>query len=144
MAITKGIDHVGLSVKNLEESINFFQSILEFDLSKYVEGKYAFVTDGFRMITLWQTAKSNFDIHTAGLHHLAFQVETAEDLYKVEKKLKENNYRIQFDGVGVRGEEGDFLALYFYDPSGIRIELVSNELDEIGRIPIIGGCGAID
>jgi lactoylglutathione lyase len=144
MAITKGVNHVGLSVIHLEESKTFFMEMLGFDLLEFVSSHHAFVTDGNTMITLWQTAKKEATVETAGLHHLAFEVESANVLSEVENKLRRQNYRIQFDGIGVRGKEGGFLSLFFYDPSGIRIELVSKDKDETGDIPIIGGCGEID
>lgn len=144
MAVTKGVNHVGLSVIHLEESKTFFREILEFELLEFVPGHHAFVTDGKTMVTLWQTAKNEASLETAGLHHLAFEVESARILREVEDKLRRQNYRIQFDGMGVRGKEGGFLSLFFYDPSGIRIELVSKEKDLTGDVPIIGGCGVIE
>lgn len=52
--------------------------------------------------------------------------------------------RLQFDGIGVRGQEGGYIALFCYEPSGIRIELATAEKDMAGEIPIIGGCGVVD
>ncbi|WP_408011455.1 VOC family protein [Pseudalkalibacillus sp. A8] len=144
MAMTKGVNHVGLSVTNLEETKDFFVEILEFQVLKYVEGGHAFVTDGDTIITLWQTAEEKADVKTAGLHHLAFQVESVTVLRKIEERMKQKNIRLQFDGIGVRGQEDGFIALFCYEPSGIRIELATSEKDLLGDIPIIGGCGALD
>lgn len=144
MAMTKGVNHVGLSVTNLAETKDFFVEILEFQELKYVEREHAYVTDGNTMITLWQTAEEKADIKTAGLHHLAFQVESVAVLRKIEERMKQKNIRLQFDGIGVRGQEGGFIALFCYEPSGIRIELATSEKDLSGDIPIIGGCGALD
>ncbi|NRD79150.1 VOC family protein [Bacillus sp. BRMEA1] len=144
MALTKGVNHVGLSVTNLKETKDFFVDILEFQVLKYIEGDYAFVTDGNTMITLWQTAEETADVKTAGLHHLAFQVESVDLLRKIEERMKQKKIRLQFDGIGVRGQEGGFIALFCYEPSGIRIELATTEKDQSGDIPIIGGCGVID
>lgn len=141
MGMTRGVSHVGLSVQNVEEAKDFFVNILGFSLVKHAEGNHAFVSDGFHLLTLWKTADQDFDIKQAGLHHLALKVDTVNDLRAIESKLRENNYKIQFDGIGVRGQEGGYVALYFFGPSGIRIELASNEKDETGTVPIIGGCG---
>jgi lactoylglutathione lyase len=144
MTITRGIDHVGLSVKDLEASKRFFKDILEFEIINEKEGEYAFVSDRTTMVTLWQTAKTSANIQTAGLHHIALSVESIEVLRQVETKLRDNNYKIQFDGMGVRGKEGGNIALFFYDPSDIRIELVSPDKDQSGEIPVIGSCGDIE
>lgn len=144
MAMTRGVNHVGLSVTNLAASKDFFVEILEFDVLKYEEDQHAFVTDGTTMVTLWQTAEQEANVKTAGLHHLAFQVESAALLRKLEERMKQKNIRLQFDGIGVRGQEGGFLALFCYEPSGIRIELATSEKDPSGDIPIIGGCGVVD
>lgn len=144
MAMTKGVNHVGLSVTNLDATKDFFVEILEFQVLQYVEGQHAFVTDGTTMVTLWQTAEEEADVKTAGLHHLAFQVESVTVLRKIEERMKQKNIRLQFDGIGVRGQEGGFIALFCYEPSGIRIELATSEKDLSGVIPIIGGCGAVD
>lgn len=142
MAMTKGVNHVGLSVTNLAATKGFFVDILEFEVLKYVEGNHAFVTDGTTMITLWQTAEEEANVKTAGLHHLAFQVESFAVLRKIEERLKQKNFRLQFDGIGV--QEGGFISLFCYGPSGIRIEFSTPEKDLSGDIPIIGGCGVVD
>jgi lactoylglutathione lyase len=144
MAMTRGVNHVGLSVTDLAASKDFFVEILEFQILKYQEGQHAFVTDGTTMITLWQTADQEANVKTAGLHHLAFQVESVAVLRKIEERIKQKNIRLQFDGIGVRGQEGGFIALFCYEPSGIRIELATSEKDLSGDIPIIGGCGVVD
>lgn len=142
--MTKGVNHVGLSVTDLQATKDFFVEILEFEVLKYAEGQHAYVTDGTTMITLWQTAEQEANLKTAGLHHLALQVESVSVLRKIEERMKQKNIRLQFDGIGVRGQEGGFVALFCYEPSGIRIELASSEKDVSGDIPIIGGCGVVD
>jgi len=144
MALTAGVNHVGLSVTDLDASKDFFADILEFDVLRYDAGERAYITDGTTMITLWQTAEREADVKTAGMHHLAFQVESVAVLRKIEERMKQKNVRLQFDGIGVRGQEGGNIALFCYEPSGIRIELATSEKDLAREIPIIGGCGVVD
>lgn len=142
--MTRGVNHVGLSVTDLQATKDFFVEILEFEVLKYQEGQHAYVTDGVTMITLWQTAEQEATVKTAGLHHLALQVESVAVLRILEERMRQKNIRLQFDGIGVRGQEGGFIALFCYEPSGIRIELATSEKDLSGEIPIIGGCGVTD
>ncbi|MDP5274475.1 hypothetical protein [Chengkuizengella axinellae] len=65
-------------------------------------------------------------------------------LEQIESRLKQSKYRIQFDGIGVRGEETGDITLFFFGPSVIRFELATNEKDTTGKVPIIGGCGVTD
>jgi len=81
MAITNGINHLGLAVKNLKETTDFFTVHLGWEESGY-DAKYprTSVTDGNTRLTLWQTDESKnvteFNRReNIGLHHLAFEVE---------------------------------------------------------------------
>ncbi|MED1951881.1 VOC family protein [Brevibacillus centrosporus] len=144
MALTKGVNHVGLSVTDLEASKAFFTDILEFETVEYAEGHHAYVTDKATMITLWQTAEQEASVNAAGLHHLALSVESVAVLRQLEERMKERGIRLQFGGIGVKGQEGGTIALFCYDPSGIRIELTTPQRDMKKEIPIIGGCGAVE
>ncbi len=142
MAITKGVHHVGLSVTNLGATKDFFVEILEFEVLEYVEGDHAFVTDGTTMITLWPTAEVEVEVKTAGLHHIAFEVESLAVLRKIEERMKQNNIRLQFNGIGEQGY--GLTSLFCYGPSGIRIEFSTLEKHSSQDIPNIGGCGVLD
>lgn len=143
MALTNGVHHVGLSVTNLEATKEFFTEVLEFQLLQHEAGHYAYVTDGVTMITLWQTAEQEASVSVAGMHHLALHVKSLEVLRQIEERMKQRKIRLQFGGIGVKGQEGGFIALFCYEPSGIRIELTTTERDQAKEIPIIGGCGAV-
>ena len=56
MSITKGVNHVALTVSDLEESVNFFTQVLGFKvLGEDKNYPAAFVSDGTIMIALWRT-----------------------------------------------------------------------------------------
>ncbi|MDF2683489.1 MAG: Glyoxalase/bleomycin resistance protein/dioxygenase [Brevibacillus sp.] len=143
MALTNGVHHVGLSVTSLEASKEFFTEVLEFELLQYEAGHHAYVTDGVTMITLWQTADQEASVKVAGMHHLALSIKSVEVLRQIEERMKQRKVRLQFGGIGVKGQEGGYIALFCYEPSGIRIELTTTERDQTKEIPIIGGCGAV-
>ena len=80
-ASTLGIDHLGLTVRNLDQTVSFFADCLGW---KEVGGKpeypSKFVSDGFSVLTLWQVHNENapeFDRRAnVGLHHLALKSES--------------------------------------------------------------------
>lgn len=80
-AWTQGVAHVGLTVRDLEVTLNFFVSVLGYkQLGAKPEYPAAFVTDGKMMITLWEVKVADnkvipFDrLAHIGLHHLALSV----------------------------------------------------------------------
>lgn len=80
IALTTGIDHIGLSVSDLEASSRFFVECLGWKvIGEKPSYPAVFVSDGTHRVTLWQIDKSNgfvdFDRRkNVGLHHLALKV----------------------------------------------------------------------
>ena len=89
---TIGIDHVGLTVLDLEVARRFFCECLGW---KVVGGNpsypAAFVSDGHDRITLWQVqgpVYTKFDRKkNLGLHHLALKVRDTESLNRLFGKV---------------------------------------------------------
>lgn len=125
MSLTSGTHHIGLAVSKLEESAEFFTKLLGWEEVKRREDYPAiFVKDDTLMITLWKTQIEKpvqFDRKTnVGLHHLALQVKSKEDLFRVLEVLKANYIEIEFEPTVIR--EGPSMHMMCYEPSGIRIE----------------------
>ena len=121
--------HLGLAVKDLYKSAQFFTEILGWQESGYDETyPRTAVSDGVIRLTLWQVEnqleavafnrKSNI-----GLHHLALEVEEEIMLIELFEKLKGiANVDIEFPpellGAGPRKH---FMC---NEPGGIRIEFI--------------------
>lgn len=124
---TQGVHHVGLTVKDVKQTAQFFVDILNFNVVREKPDYPAiFVSDGTHMITLWQVQDrenmNTFDRKTnIGLHHIAFKVESPEVLQSIYKTLNDNDVTIEFapESVG----EGPAQHMIFYEPGGIRIEI---------------------
>src|SRR6266478_4363812 len=77
---TCGVDHVGLSVRDLESTRGFFCDCLGWRVvGERPEYPAAFVSDGQQIVTLWRVEAPNqavaFDRRAnVGLHHLALAV----------------------------------------------------------------------
>lgn len=124
--LTKGCHHIGLTVSNLEESARFFTTILGWKEVRRDNAYPAiFVTDGTVMVTLWktQTLPNPFNKNqNVGLHHVAFTVNSDQQLSQVYKKLHDNKVPIEFEPELLR--DGPAKHMMCYEPSGIRVEFI--------------------
>ena len=125
-ALTLGIDHLGLTVPNLEPTVSFFRDCLGW---KEVGGKpeypSKFISDGTSVLTIWQAKTESpvgFDRKTnVGLHHLAFKIQTEAELNSLFKRVKD------WPGLRVECEpefSGNGPKVHFFvnEPGGLRLE----------------------
>jgi catechol 2,3-dioxygenase-like lactoylglutathione lyase family enzyme len=125
--ITKGTHHIGLTVSKLEESADFFTSLLGWkEVKRNEEYPAIYVSDGSIMLSLWaikEEPSTSFNKNkNVGLHHVAFQVASESDLNGVHKKLSSNGIKIEFapEQLG----QGPAKHMMCYEPSGIRVEFI--------------------
>jgi len=122
---TKGVHHIGLSVSKLEESAEFFTSLLGWQEVRRKEDYPAiFVSDGQIMLTLWATKEEpvgEFNKNrNVGLHHIAFSVADEGSLNRLYNRLKEAGVNIEFSPELLG--PGPAKHMMCYEPSGIRVE----------------------
>lgn len=123
--LTIGASHVGLTVKDLDSSVKFFESLGFTKAGGDASYPSIFVTDSKILITLWKAkteSPTSFDRRTnIGLHHLALKVpslEKLDEVYEVVKKIK--GVKVEF---APRKLEGTGMShMMCYDPSGCRVE----------------------
>ncbi|MBI3773292.1 MAG: VOC family protein [Gammaproteobacteria bacterium] len=125
--ITKGTHHIGLTVSKLEESADFFISLLGWkEVKRNEEYPAIYLSNGSIMLTLWAIKEEpsiQFNRHkNIGLHHVAFNVENEDDLNSIHKRLIENGARIEF--APERLGQGPAKHMMCYEPSGIRMEFI--------------------
>ena len=124
---TCGVDHVGLSVRDLASTREFFCDCLGWRVvGERAEYPAAFVSEGHDVVTLWQVESSSkavlFDRRAnVGLHHLALAV--------VDRAGLDTLYQRVSNWPGVVVEFGPELSgagpkIHFIvrEPSGVRIE----------------------
>jgi catechol 2,3-dioxygenase-like lactoylglutathione lyase family enzyme len=127
---TKGVHHIGLTVSRLDESAAFFTNLLGWkEVKRDPEYPAIFVSDGTIMVTLWKTMEGGKTKPTdfnknqnIGLHHVAFIVESENELNQIYDKLQTNNVKIEFAPELLR--EGSAKHMMCYEPSGIRVEFI--------------------
>jgi catechol 2,3-dioxygenase-like lactoylglutathione lyase family enzyme len=126
-SLTVGIDHVGLTVSNLETTRDFFVSCLGWrEVGGRPEYPATFVSDGTVVLTLWQLKdterKVEFDRkRNVGLHHLALKAaDEASFAEIVERVSKWPGVTVEF-APELLGK-GPKRHTMIYEPGGIRIE----------------------
>ncbi|HLZ65532.1 MAG TPA: VOC family protein [Aliidongia sp.] len=124
---TFGVDHVGLSVRDLESTRRFFCDCLGW---RVVGGRpdypAVFVSDGQDLVTLWQVEAPDravaFDRRAnVGLHHLAFAVAERAGFDALHERVA------KWPGVVVEFAPellgaGPKMHFMVREPSGVRIE----------------------
>jgi catechol 2,3-dioxygenase-like lactoylglutathione lyase family enzyme len=127
------IGHVALYVSDMERSARFYTQILGFEVTEAVApgrlpGGAIFLrcnTD-HHGIALFQATGANPP--NAGLHHMALEVPTLDELVRFRDHLRAHQVPIDLDG---RRGAGVQLVVEFRDPDGHRVEIYWG-IDQIG------------
>ncbi len=128
MSKTSGLNHLGLTVRDLDETTGFFTGALGWtETARDPAYPRSTVTDGALRLTLWQAFGDQiveFDRATnIGLHHLALEVETEAQLQNFADTLPEwPGVEIEFlpEPMG----NGPRQHMMLREPGGLRIELL--------------------
>ncbi|MEU7566803.1 VOC family protein [Streptomyces fradiae] len=119
--------HIGLNVTGIDRSLAFYRDLLGFEvLAEGGEGghRHAFLgREGRLAVTLWQQAEEGYAPARAGLHHLAFQVDTMDEVRALEGELAARGVEFAYDGVVAHGEGAASGGIFFHDPDGTRLEV---------------------
>jgi lactoylglutathione lyase len=121
--------HIGLNVSNLARSRQFYQQVFGFEVlaeSQEMGRQFVFLGQaGTPILTLWQQSEGRFATHQVGLHHLAFQVGTIDEVRAFEERLHALGASFLYDGVVPHAEGLPSGGVFFEDPDGIRLEIYS-------------------
>ncbi len=119
------IDHLVLTVADIETSIAFYTTVLGFDVVTFGEGRKALVF-GRQKINLHQKGKEfepKADKPTCGSADLCFIAATSVDT--IMEELQQKNIPVIEGIVSRTGATGNIRSVYFRDPDQNLIE-VSN------------------
>ncbi len=129
--------HVGISVRDIEETIEWYRNILGFELLwcrdfAELKSKIAFVKKGDFEIELFEHHESiqlpkerlmpKSDIQTQGTKHVAFGV---DDITTLFEDFKNKNVDIVFGPI--ESPPKDALFGFIRDPSGVLIEFIEKK-----------------
>jgi len=128
-AATNGINHLGLAVKGLDASAGFFINLLGWTESGRDESyPRTAVSDGVVRLTLWQADSGQDAIafdrrRNIGLHHLALEVQSEDQLNVLANKLS-NTQGVEIEFMPELLGNGPRKHMMYYEPGGIRIEFI--------------------
>jgi len=127
----RGVHHLALICADVETTVRFYQDLLEFPLTDMFEnrdyqGSTHFFFDigagnGLAFFDLPGLDLGPYQEVLGGLHHLAISVEPA----------KWAHLKGKLDAAGIDYAHIDGSSIYFFDPDGTRLELISDPLGEM-------------
>jgi catechol 2,3-dioxygenase len=127
------IGHVVLKVRDVARSCAFYTKLLGFKVSDFypdsmMDGKMVFLRcnadhHGVALVGGAETAASGRE-----LHHMAFAVDTLDEVFRAREHLKAAGVKIEFEG---RRRAGCQVAIEFRDPDGHWLEIYWG-LDQVG------------
>jgi catechol 2,3-dioxygenase-like lactoylglutathione lyase family enzyme len=126
-----GIDHIYIAVSDLARSEAFYDRVLlealAFRKNRFVLGgdpHVQYFNRHFGYVLRPTRTPRRHDCYSAGLHHLCFRVESAENVVAVAEQLR---------SAGIEATEAarfaeyapDYWATFFTDPDGVRLEVTN-------------------
>jgi catechol 2,3-dioxygenase len=127
------LGHVVLRASNLRKSVEFYTQVLGFEISDIypedmVPGGMVFMRcnpdhHGVALVGGMPAPSEKRE-----LHHVAFAVDTLDEVFLARKRLRECNVPIVFQG---RRRAGVQIAVEFLDPDGHHLEIYWG-LDQVG------------
>ncbi len=127
----RGLHHFALVCRDVEETVRFYQEVLEFPLTEIFENRDYPGSNHFFFDIGHDNLLAFFDFPgldvgpyaevLGGLHHIAISVQP--DLWV---RLKGN-----LDRAGVEYQSESETSIYFRDPNGARLELIADPLGEM-------------
>jgi catechol 2,3-dioxygenase-like lactoylglutathione lyase family enzyme len=127
----RGVHHVALLSADVERTVRFYQDVLEFPLIEMFENRDYEGSTHFFFDIGHGNALAFFDLPgldlgpyrevLGGLHHLAISVDPHRWAH----------LKAKLDAAGIPYQHIDGSSIYFTDPDGARLELISDPLGEM-------------
>jgi catechol 2,3-dioxygenase-like lactoylglutathione lyase family enzyme len=127
----RGLHHFAIVAADVEETVRFYQGVLEFPLTDIFENRdyqgsnhFFFDIGNDNLIAFFDFPGLDLGPYAevmGGLHHIAISVEP--------EKWERLKGRLEAAGVEYQSESGT--SIYFRDPNGARLELIADPLGEM-------------
>ncbi|HET8960164.1 VOC family protein [Nocardioides sp.] len=127
----RGLHHVAVVARDVEETIRFYHGLLEFPLTEIFENRdhrgsnhFFFDIGNGNLLAFFDFPGLDLGPYAevlGGLHHIAISVEPE----------KWEHLRRKLDEAGVEYLRESGTSIYFRDPNGARLELIADPLGEM-------------
>jgi catechol 2,3-dioxygenase-like lactoylglutathione lyase family enzyme len=127
----RGLHHVAFLSSDVEQTVRFYQDLLEFPLTDIFENRdyrgsnhFFFDIGNHNLIAFFDFPGLDLGPYAevlGGLHHIAISVEPD----------KWQRLRAKLDEAGVEYLLESGTSIYFRDPDGLRVELIADPLGEM-------------
>ncbi len=134
-----GIDHIYITVSDMERSEIFYDKVL-IDILGFHKNKFIlndnphiqYFNRHFGYIIRPSHTQNAHDPYAPGLHHFCFRVNSVDEVITIATKLRKAN--IKASKAQLYPEYApDYWATYFSDPDGIRLEITNYRLERQER-----------
>lgn len=125
-----GIDHIYVTVSDLEKSENFYDVVMkllgfrknDFQIAgerhvQYYNRHFGYVLRPARSLTAHNP-------YAPGLHHFCLRVDSQEEVKETGRRLKEQNIPVSEPKLYPEYAP-DYLAVFLTDPDGLRLEITN-------------------
>ena len=133
----RGLHHFAIVARDVEETVRFYQEVLEFPLTELFENRdykgsnhFFFDIGNGNLLAFFDFPGLDLGEYAeviGGLHHIAISVEPER-----WEKLKGN-----LDRAGIEYLLESGTSIYFRDPNGARIELIADPLGEMYGMEVL-------
>lgn len=133
-----GIDHVYLSVSNLERSEKFYDVVMQvlgFRKNQFHldgEAHIQYYNRHFGYVLRLARSSDSHDPYAPGLHHFCFRVEGENEVKEAARRLQEENIPVS-EPRRYPEYAPDYFAVYLSDPDGVRLEITNYRLERRQR-----------
>jgi catechol 2,3-dioxygenase-like lactoylglutathione lyase family enzyme len=117
-AKTYGLTHIAIAVKDLDETLRFYQKVFEVEVMYHKDDFLQVTTPGANDIIVFEKKKADYG-KTGGIAHFGFRLRKAGDIDEMAKRIKSAGGTIIDKGEFVPGEP----YIFFKDPDGYEVEI---------------------
>ena len=125
-----GIDHIYITVSDMERSEKFYDlvmAIIGFRKSPFQiddEQHIQYYNRHFGVVLRPARVSSPHNSYAPGLHHFCLRVESEKDVQEAARRFKANDISVS-EPRHYPEYAPDYFAVFFSDPDGIRLEITS-------------------
>jgi len=117
-AKTYGLTHIAIAVKDLDQTLAFYQKVFEVEVMYHKDDFLQVTTPGANDIIVFEKKKADYG-KTGGIAHFGFRLRSPEDIEEMAKRIKAAGATITDQGEFVPGEP----YIFFKDPNGYEVEI---------------------